>query len=229
MNTNKTKVENQLKNVRAENKKLQNGDKQRQIENCRTGIVVRNLPLHKDCSDGKESREQTEEVISGWIKEIQADNKIAPEDIKSYRRLPESKTPGKAPAVFINFTGTHYKATIFQKLKEAKLNKKSAFAKASVADLFPSFLREKVNKLENFAYQLRQQDKNIKTRICYKGTTLVLKKRTEDGLEEIELPKEIDDSPDEFQDAPEEPASTSSASNGLRVPPEGNRRSQRNK
>ena len=161
--------------------------KRAEIEKTKTSVIIKGVPVHKDVRPGEaENRKQTGEVISNLLKSLDIGNDLGHHE--AIRFKPSEKSKGKGPEfVKLTVSTVKHKATLYEALAKAK-DKKKKIPKVSVTDEVPNFLREKHAQLDEAAYNLRQKVKGIKTRIFFKGCTIVLKakKAGEDSFSEVD-------------------------------------------
>ena len=160
------------------NERQSEAHKRAEIEKTKKSVIIKGVPLHKEVKAGDaEDKKQTNEVVQNFLKSLNLGGELGFPD--AIRFKPSEKSKGKGPE-FIKLTVStvKHKAKLYEALAKAK-DKKKKVPKISVTDEIPNFLKDKHAKLDEAAYNLRKKVKGIKTRIFFKGTTIVLKAKKE--------------------------------------------------
>lgn len=211
LKTDNEEIKNQLESVEKMLTRQDDTRKRQEIEKTKLSVIIKGVPIHKDVKDGEgETRKQTTEVMKNLLTQLDVANEISFPEIVRFKASEKSK--GKGPELIkLTFSSTKHKAKLFEALAKAKDKGKKNIPKVSVTDEIPSFLREKQSKLEKLAYDIRQGIKSTKTRIFFKGTSIVLKCKKEGETAFSEVDDEgnpIPSKPD-----PKKPSSKSSTAN----------------
>ena len=185
------RIENLEKQIEVHNE----NHKKNEMERIKHSVIIKSLPYHKDAKDGYETRKQTQEVITKLLATMEAGTEVGVTDSVRYSQNKDHKN--KPGLVRLTVSTAKQKAKIYECLTKAskKSSYKKTYAKISVNDEIPTFLRAKQIKLEKQAYEIRKKDKTMRTRVFLKGTDIVLKVKgkTDNAFRELE------DSEDEFE------------------------------
>ena len=181
--------------------KIQNENhKKNEMDRVKHSVIIKGLSYHKDAKDGYESRKQTQEVVTKLLATMEAGTEVGVTDSIRYSRSKDHKD--KPGLVKLTVSTSKQKAKIYECLTKAskKANYKKNYAKISVNDEIPTYLRAKQIQLEKQAYEIRKKDKTMRTRVFLKGTDIVLKVKGKTDNTFRELENEGEDEREEFDE-----------------------------
>ena len=164
-----------VKTLEGQINKHEENHKRNEMDRIKNSVIIKNLPYHKDAKDGHETRKQTQEVITKLLATMEAGTEVGVTD--SLRFGQNADHADKPGLVRLTVSTSKQKAKIYEALTKAskKSSYKKTYAKISVNDEIPAYLRQKQIKLEKQAYEIRKKDKTMRTRVFLKGTDIVLK------------------------------------------------------
>ena len=168
-------LSNRVESLENENQKHEENHKRSEMDKVRHSVIIKGLPYHKDSKDGHETRRQTQETVSKLLATLEAGTEVGVKDSVRFTQNDDHKD--KPALVRLTVSTSKQKAKLYESLTKSskKANYKKNYAKLSVNDEVPSYLRSKQIQLEKQAYELRKKDKSIRTRVFLKGTDIVLK------------------------------------------------------
>ena len=192
-------------------------NKRAEMDKVRHSVIIKGLPYHKDAKDGHETRRQTQETISKLLATMEAGTEVGVTESIRFSQNDDHKD--KPALVRLTVSTSKQKAKLYESLTKSskKASYKKTYAKISVNDEVPSYLRSKQIKLEKQAYEIRKKNKTVRTRVFLKGTDIVLKvKGKEDNmfreLEDGEFDGTADDTDDDATAGPSATQNTSKQS-----------------
>lgn len=166
---------------------------QLEINNVRNNVILKDLPLHSAARLGKESNEQTTEVVKEALTSLGIENPMF--DAKRFelkitargsRRNSTRSAP--KPGILVKFANFNDKKRLFQGLMQHKSSSSSRLVqKIKVVDEYPKFLLEEYNSKEKMAFDFRKQHRGSKTKTRLKGQSIVLLAKKENETEFQEL------------------------------------------
>ena len=170
------------------------------MDKFKHSVIIKGLPYHKDAKDGQETRRQTQENISKLLLTLVAGSEVGVTETLRFSQNEDHKDcPG---LVRLTVSSSKQKARLYESLTKSskKASYKKSYSKLSVSDEVPLYFRAKQIKLEKQAYDIRRNDKTIRTRVFLKGTDIVLKtKGKEDNM--FKEYEESSDEDGEYEDA----------------------------
>jgi hypothetical protein len=139
-----------------------------EMDNCKCKVIIRGAPPHKDSKE-RETIDQTTAVVMAILNkaEFPGDHEIV-----SSRRIYFKDDKKKIPSLAVQFKSQLDTINFMRSLKNLKND--DLYSKIRVSKEIPASLTGELKTLEEQAYNLRQQEKGLKTLIIPRGVHLIL-------------------------------------------------------
>jgi hypothetical protein len=142
-----------------------------EMDNCKCKVIIRGAPPptpHKDSKE-RETIDQTTAVVMAILNkaEFPGDHEIV-----STRRIYFKDDKKKIPSLAVHFKSQLDTINFLRSLKNLKND--DLYSKIMVSKEIPASLTGELKTLEEQAFNLRQQEKGLKTLITPKGVHLIL-------------------------------------------------------
>ena len=173
-------------NRNADSQRINTSDsiKKLECEAVKNNIILRNIKLHTNSKDNKESVVQTREIVNNIFENLGIDLEL--NGCFEAIRFGKSKFSDKDPLIKIKFWTVEGKRLFFKHLAKKNNSSKNQYVKILTAsDEVPESLIKEYRQLDVRAYKIRQEHKGTKTKINinWKAATIALLVKEDEDLE----------------------------------------------
>ena len=172
-----TEKNEKIKVLESKFEKVQNLESQfleNEVESYKTSVIVRNLGLHLNSKNGKETKHETIQRVEQLMKEGDLKDHGLKDCKRIYFNSENTTNKSKLPNLTIEFHTKNHLSNFMKSLK--KIKKVPDFEKINVEMQIPPSLIAKYQAASKEAFNLRKRNFKTKIFIDRKGQVLLLKK-----------------------------------------------------